>query len=49
MKQPGVHAAELQMSPPGQDVPFARALHAEVLTPGWQLWHELVEFNVPDA
>ena len=49
MKQPAVHVAALQISPEAQPVPFARALHAEVLRPGWQLWQELPGFTVPDV
>jgi hypothetical protein len=39
------HAPPEQTCPLPQTVPFAIALHADVLVPGWQLWHASVGFT----
>jgi hypothetical protein len=39
----------LQTSPAAQLAPFASFDHADVVLPGWQLWHALAGFATPDA
>jgi hypothetical protein len=48
MKQPAPHVPALQISPAPQPVPVATFVHIDVLVPGWQLWHALPGFVVPD-
>jgi len=49
MPQPALQLPALQTSPVPQLVPFVALLHADVLTPGWQLWHTLLGFMVAGA
>jgi hypothetical protein len=49
MKHAEVHAPPLQTVPRPQLVPAGSALHADVLTPGWQLPQAFVGLTAPDG
>jgi len=49
MSQSLAQVPALQIFPAPQAVPIATLLHAVVLTPGWQLWHEFSGFAAFEA
>jgi hypothetical protein len=49
MKQAAAQLPALQISPGAHVVPPATLLQSVVLPPGWQLWHALLAFAVPDG